>query len=211
MIYESIKKELGKFVGFFLILYLIVFIVLNITGWLVRPRPMEISPEIVDSYKSQEAEQGQKNEEPKCVFSEKPDSIFIPKINIEAPLVFLAEQDTDFVKALDRGVVHYFESGLPGEPGETIFLGHSAPVGWPKIRYDWVFSDLNKLESQDEIHIFYQGCKYIYKVFATYFVDRGTKLPDDLTNSENVLVLVSCWPPGKNIQRIAIRAALDKN
>lgn len=212
IIYESIKKELGKFVGLFLILYLIVFIVLNMTGWLVRPKPIEVSPEIIDSIvdsnENETTEKKQEDQEPECVFSEKPDSIFIPKINIEAPLIFLNEQGADFLKALDRGVVHYFESDLPGEPGETIFLGHSAPIGWPKIRYDWVFSDLNKLESQDEIHISYKSCKYIYQVSTKYFLDKGEKLPDDLTNSENVLVLISCWPPGKNIQRIAIQAVI---
>jgi len=29
-----------------------------------------------------------------------------------------------------------------------------------------------------------------------------------LTNSDNMLVLISCWPPGKDIRRIAVEAKL---
>jgi len=201
MIAVSFKKEVLKFLGFFLILYLIVFVVLNITGWLVRPKKIE--PPLVE-FTTEESQ-----EKSKCIFLEKPDSISIPKIGIEAPLVFPEKlEEKDFKRFLDQGVVHYPASSLPGKEGETIFLGHSAPPGWPKIKYDWVFSDLNKLEAGDEIFIFLKNCQYTYKVSEKYFLEKGEELPTPLTNSKNVLILISCWPPGKDLRRIGIRASL---
>jgi hypothetical protein len=46
-------------------------------------------------------------------------------------------------------------------------------------------------------------------VTGKIFLDRGEELPkEDLTNATNVVLLVSCWPPGKDLRRIAIIAEL---
>ncbi|TSC75747.1 MAG: putative sortase [Parcubacteria group bacterium Gr01-1014_30] len=141
------------------------------------------------------------------VESKKANSVEIPKIKIEAPLI--VDKGLDYYgvfRALDRGTVYYPESALPGQEGRTIILGHSAPQRWPKIRYDWVFSELNELQEGDEIFLHFNGKKYAFKVKNKIFLDRGDQLPEPLTNSERVLVLVSCWPPGKDIMRIAVVA-----
>jgi len=146
----------------------------------------------------------------RCVKVEEDDSISIAKLNISAPLVFPDESEAPgFAQSLKQGVVHYPGSSLPGEDGETIFLGHSAPLGWPKLNYDWVFSDLNQLEKGDEIWLSYNGCRYSYKVIGKYFLEKGENLPEDLAASNrNILVLISCWPPGKNLRRIAVVSSL---
>lgn len=132
-------------------------------------------------------------------------SLEIPKIEISAPLVFV-ENENEVSKALDRGVVHFPSSALPGEAGQTIILGHSAPPGWPKIKYQWVFSRLNELTEGDEIFVYFEHRKYVYYVTGKLFLDRGEELFYPLTNSENILVLISCWPPGKDLRRIAVLA-----
>jgi len=209
----SLKKEVGKFLGFFLILYLVVFVVLNITGWLVRPPEIETPPDVLSSQENESSEhQPESTEEPECVFSERPDSILIPKIGIEAPIVFPESEDEKVLKKeLNKGVVHHPSSPLPGQEGQVIILGHSAPAGWPKIRYDWVFSDLNKLEAGDEIFIFFKNCQYTYKVSQKIFLEKGEELSESPADSEHALYLISCWPPGKDIRRIAVLAVLDKN
>jgi len=199
-----LKKEIGKFLAFFIILYLIVFIVLNVTGWLIRPPKMSPLPEnsVLPS---------DNTEQPKCVFSERIDSISIPKIGIEAPLVFPESQDNEILtEALNSGVVYYPLSAEPGQDGQTILLGHSAPAGWPKIRYDWVFSDLNKLETNDEVYVFYRNCQYNFKVSAKLFLERGEEIPENDPELGPTLLLISCWPPGKDIRRIAVQAILDQ-
>jgi len=206
-------------------LYFIVFIVLNVTGWLIRPKfngerfsVQEQTKETADGVKDREQE-GFVSETAAGTCSgnygidvgNEVNKILIPKIGIEAPLVFPEESDSDFTDDLNRGVVYFPESKLPGEKGEAVFLGHSAPLGWPKIRYDWVFSDLNKLESGDEVYVFFEDCQYVYQVRKKYFLDRGEDLPELESGSQSVLTLISCWPQGKDFRRIAIRAELITN
>ncbi len=139
--------------------------------------------------------------------SDRENSVEIPKLGILAPLV-VPESATqkDFSEFLDQGVVYFPGSVLPGEAGQTIILGHSAPAGWPKIKYDWVFTRLSELTAGDEIFIYFNQRKYNFLVSGKFFLDRGEEVPKLLTNSDNMLVLISCWPPGKDLRRIAVVA-----
>src|SRR3989344_1487238 len=87
-------------------------------------------------------------------YSAKNNSIEIPSINISAPIVMSQSTDAKVLtKNLDSGVVYYPNSVLPGESGQIVVLGHSAPPNWPKIKYDWVFSEINNLNMGDQIII----------------------------------------------------------
>lgn len=134
-------------------------------------------------------------------------SIEIPKIGIKAPLVIPDGKDPTLKNELNQGVAYYPESALPGEKGQTIILGHSAPPDWPKIKYDWVFNDLNKLEPGDEIFVYFNGKKNTYKVSKNYIINRGEELAKN--TGKNTLVLMSCWPPGKDFKRMAVEAELS--
>jgi len=143
-------------------------------------------------------------------FIYKEDTLEIPKIEISVPLILADVPEAQLVNYLNKGVVLFPGSVLPGQAGQTIIEGHSAPTGWPKIKYDWVFSRLNDLTAGDQIFVYFKNREYIYSVTNKYFLDKGDKLPQALTNSNNVLVLISCWPPGKNIKRIAVVAEITK-
>jgi len=68
------------------------------------------------------------------------DLLSIPKLGLIAPIVTAATNDPEVVHSLlDSGVVLYPGSAPFGGVGQTVVLGHSAPPGWPKIKYDWVF------------------------------------------------------------------------
>ncbi len=197
---SSFKKETIWFLGLFILIFAAVFSAVTI---------LDISKNLpaVDSFVFSISEQTQQKESPQCIPTEKENSISIPKINITAPLVFTEEEDIDFKKELDKGVVHYPESIMPGEQGTAIFLGHSAPTGWPKIKHDWVFSKLNSLADGDNVYIYYNGCQYVYTVFGKYFLDKGEEIPEQaMTENESNIILISCWPPGKDFRRIAIVA-----
>jgi len=146
--------------------------------------------------------------------TEKLNSIEIPRIGIIANLVFVPDTDTNtsagnLKKYLDKGVLHYPGSTLPGRKGQVIILGHSSPLSWPKVRYDWVFSNLNKLGVGDKIAVIYNGHEYTYRVNRTVYLEKGEELSDStLTKQRNMLVLVSCWPPGKDSRRIAVEAVI---
>lgn len=211
-----IFKRLWKF---FLFLFLIILIIFNWgeISWVFNYQVVselvsdffkldkeKVNPEIVipNNLPSQE----EKKEE----YYEKENKIEIPKIGIEAPLLLsTSSAETEIERLLAFGVVHFPDSVLPGESGQTIILGHSAPPGWPKIKYDWIFTELNNLTEGDEIYIFFNNKKYEYRVKRKVFLERGEDISDPLTNNKNVLILISCWPPGKDIRRIAVEATIE--
>jgi LPXTG-site transpeptidase (sortase) family protein len=205
------KKILLKY---FLIFFLISFLIFNWQkiSWIFHPGYVlrTVSFYLFEKGKAEKVQQKeeQKIKEQKTEeFYEKEDSIEIPKIKISAPLIVVGKEE-EVKKALDRGVVLWPGSALPGEKGQVIILGHSAPPNWPKIKYDWVFSNLNLLEKDDKILIYFRNKKNVYSVENKIFLNRGQELPK--TDPErSVLFLISCWPPGKDFRRIAIEALKD--
>ena len=146
-------------------------------------------------------------------YTDKENTIEIPKIGISVPIIFATSTDkTALAKDLDLGTVYYPGSVYPGETGQIIILGHSAPPGWPIIKHDWVFTDLQKLVSGDSIMIDLNNKQYTYIVKQKDIIKRGADVPiDDSAATKNVLTLISCWPPGKDYQRIAVTAELQNS
>ncbi len=142
--------------------------------------------------------------------TEKENSVQIPKLEIEAPLVFAASQDTKIIaNDLKIGVVVYPGSVEPGNPGQLMILGHSAPPGWPKIRYEWVFSKLGELKTGDEILVNFEKKQYRYQVTKQIFLERGEEIPlKNEQEEQSFLYLVTCWPPGRDLRRLAVEAIL---
>jgi len=216
----SFKQEIKKLWKFFLIFFLISFFAINWNevSWLFNFNFIQrgissfFSKTNADSISMSDQKNRELKELKEYQYTEKEDSIEISKIGIEAPLVFSqSDSESDMEAALKKGVVHYPKSPLPGEKGTATILGHSAPLGWPKINFDWVFNDLNNLEVGDEIVVNYNHAKYIFKVSQKTILERGVDLPLDwLSEDKEKLVLLSCWPPGKNLKRVAILATLDK-
>jgi len=147
----------------------------------------------------------------KTTYTEKQNTLEIPKISISVPIVFATSTDLNVLhKQLDLGVIYYPGSVYPGQAGQIIILGHSAPPGWPTIKHDWVFTDLDKLIAGDTVLIDLNGKQYTYVVKQKAIIKRGADVPTaNLTANNNVLTLISCWPPGKDYQRITVQAELQ--
>jgi len=142
--------------------------------------------------------------------SNKENALEIPKIGVLAPLIVANSNEKDLEVKLNRGVVIFPNSALPGQTGQTIILGHSAPSNWPEIKYDWVFSQLSELEEKDEIKLYFNNQEYTYYVKSKIFLEKGEEtLNNYSTDTENILLLISCWPPGKNSKRIVVEAKLN--
>ncbi|MCX6790834.1 MAG: class E sortase [Candidatus Gribaldobacteria bacterium] len=134
----------------------------------------------------------------------------IPKLNLKAPIMFTTNPDTGtFAALLKKGTLHYPGSALPNQEGAVVILGHSSSPYWPKINYDWVFSNLDKLSPGDDIVIDFDGQKYQYKVTKADVLLKGAELHPDLTKSKFVVTLITCWPPGGTRQRYIIEAELS--
>jgi len=201
------KKSIKFFLKPFLFLYIIFVLILNWNdiSWVFNYEFFSSYFDNIFNSKTADASQDLPNNQLGLI---KEDSLFIPKINLSAPIVFSqTNKISDIQASLARGVLLYPSSVLPGEEGETIILGHSAPESWPKVNYYHVFNKLNNLEVGDEISLYFKSKEYIYKVTKKFFVPEGADVKyTPATSSKNLLILISCWPANKGNQRIIIQA-----
>jgi len=138
------------------------------------------------------------------------DMFIVPRLEVTVPIVTPKSTDDNrkLKSLLDSGVLIYPGSVDFGELGQTVVLGHSAPAGWPDIKYDTIFSRIVELSVGDKIIAIYNDKTYNYSVVDSKIIEKGADIPN-LTNSDNTLVLVTCWPPGRDLKRIIVEAALD--
>lgn len=204
---EGVKKLFKPFI----LLFLVNFLIINWSdiSWMFNYRV--ISGIVSDFFEKNSNKTDNIAQLGGIDYLNKENSLEIPKIGVLVPLIIVEDSNgRDFNKELDKGVIFFPSSVLPGQTGRTIILGHSAPSNWPKIKYDWVFSRLNELEEKDEINFYFNHQKYTYYVKKKNFLNKGEEIPNGSTYSENTLLLISCWPPGKNFKRIIVEATLSK-
>ncbi len=136
----------------------------------------------------------------------------IPAIDLSTPVIQAESTDrTILAQELDQGAVDYPGSVLPGDNGQIVILSHSAPPNWPCVKHDCNFSKLENLNVGDQIILQSSDHQYIYLVKDKKIIPKGGDISSPLlTGQNNIVTLVSCYPPGKNIQRIAVTAELLK-
>lgn len=216
---SQIQKEAGKFLKLFVLLFLVTIIVIN---WGTIKGMFDykgIYGEMLNSLKTELRKQKElalkvpqvKLSKPEFEYTDKPDSLEIPGIEITVPFILSETSEKgELEKLLKQGVVFYPESVLPGKEGVTVVLGHSAPSNWPKINYDWAFTRLNELKPEDEVFVYFKHRKYPYRVTKKIFLNKGDEIPfPDISNGRSVLMMLSCWPPGIDNKRIAVQAELQ--
>lgn len=129
--------------------------------------------------------------------------ISIPKLGIEKAVVRFGAKD------LKKTLVHYPDTALPGQLGNTVIFGHSVlPQFFNPENYLTIFSILYKLEEGDEILVSYDGVDYRYLVEDLFEVP-----PSDLSVLEQrydgqFLTLITCSPPGTYLRRLIVRTRL---
>lgn len=138
--------------------------------------------------------------------------IIIPKINVEAPIVFVKEASEEaYQEALNKGVVRYPESATPGEVGNVYLFGHSSNTPGQRGKFNTVFRDLPKLKAGDEVILSYLDLSFTYTVLESKVVE-----PNDLsvlsqyTGERKILTLQTSYPVGKADQRYIIIAEINK-
>lgn len=149
---------------------------------------------------------------PKAVVSS-PYLLSIPSLGITAPIVMEPTTNQDRIFAqLEKGIVHYAETPLPGQPGTSIILGHSSVYPWYKGKYGHVFASLSKLQAGDTIQIEHDGDVLNYKVVRSIIFSPNSTDDFELRSLEytdgSSIVLMTCWPTGTNAKRVALKADL---
>lgn len=133
-------------------------------------------------------------------------TISIPKINVAAPVVYEPSMaEASIQKALESGVVHYGNTAVPGQVGNTVIFGHSSNDWWEPGNYKFVFVLLDKLVVGDRFTVDYQSKRYTYEVTGSKVVE-----PTDLSvlnqTSTPTLTLITCSPPGTSLRRLVVTA-----
>lgn len=136
-------------------------------------------------------------------------TITITKINLQIPAIFDVPDNSEanIQKGLERGIVHYPSTVLPGQNGNSAYFGHSSRniFSSGENRYKFAFASLHKLENGDIFYITYSGKRYAYEVIAKEIVaPTQVSILDDTKGEKATAVLVTCNPPGFNTNRLVV-------
>jgi sortase A len=135
-------------------------------------------------------------------------SIVIPKIGANAKILpnIDASDEKTYLDALNKGVAHTLGTAFPGESGHIFLFAHSTDYFWNVGTYNAVFYLLYKLEKNDEVDLFYQGQRYVYRVIGQEIVDPSQVQYLTRKTNREFLTLQTCWPPGTTLKRLLIFA-----
>ena len=133
--------------------------------------------------------------------------IIIPKINVDVPVVYdiKTREEQAIQDGLERGVVHYAGTSLPGEAGNNVIVGHSSNNFLNSGKYKFAFVLLDRLELNDTFILHHEGTRYVYKVTNKQVVeptDFSLVLPTDTPTT----TLITCTPPGTSWRRLIVQA-----
>ena len=134
--------------------------------------------------------------------------IVIPKISANASVIpDVNWQDANvYQRALTRGVAHATGTSYPGEPGNVFIFSHSGVDFYDALRYNAQFYLINKLVPGDEISLFYQQEKFVYRVAAKKIVSPESVEYLKFDSLEKTLTLMTCWPAGTTFSRLIVIA-----
>lgn len=131
-------------------------------------------------------------------------TLSIPKLKIADAQVIVGAED------LDKSLIHYGGTALPGENGTAIIFGHSIlPQFYNPKSYRAIFSTIHTLEEGDEISAEIDGIKYRYRIFGSEIVDpSNVSLFLEQRTDNSYLYLITCTPPGTYWKRLVVKAKL---
>jgi len=134
--------------------------------------------------------------------------IEIPKVNIASQIIPNVDpfNETEYRKALEKGIAHAKNTPLPGEKGSTFLFAHSSDSPWRITRYNVAFFRLPELGKGDQIIIVRDGRVFKYRV-----IEKKTVWPNEvsylLDTKKTQLILQTCVPIGTSLRRLLVFAA----
>lgn len=139
--------------------------------------------------------------------------LIIPKIGANAPIYpnIDAGNDRQYLDVLQRGVAHAAGTVFPGVSGNIFLFAHSTDNFWNVGRYNAIFYLLKNLENGDEVDVFFNGVRHIYRVVNKMIVDPSEVryLTEPVPYEQ--LTLQTCWPPGTTLKRLIILARPERD
>lgn len=137
--------------------------------------------------------------------------LIIPKINVDVPVDYTvtALDDPTVQVALKGGAVHYkvpAADSLPGQYGNSVFLGHSSNDVFAGGDYKFAFVLTDRLEPGDTFYLHYNSIRYTYKVTEKKVINPDEISALQIGNAKPMVTLVTCTPPGTALKRLLIYA-----
>ena len=137
-------------------------------------------------------------------------TLIIPNIGLEAPIIFPQEQNEEIIlDELKKGVVHFPYTAKPGQPNNSVFIGHSANFWWNRGDFNTIFANLNQIKKDDSIFVAYKNKLYQCVVTEKIHIN-ATDLSVLNQNNQSAITILTCWPLGSDIKRLAITGLLIK-
>ncbi len=124
-------------------------------------------------------------------------TLFIPSLGLERIVYEGATKS-----ALQKGVWHRPQTSSPNRGGNTVLAGHRFTYTDPAVFYH-----LDKVKIGDEIILFWNQKRYVYKVSVTKVV-APTAVDVENPSNESRLTLYTCTPLWSSAQRLVVIADL---
>jgi len=135
-------------------------------------------------------------------------SIIIPKIGANAKIIPNVDSADSkvYLEVLKHGVAQALGTAFPGEGGHIFLFAHSTDYFWNVGTYNAVFYLLNKLETGNEVDLFFQGQRYVYRVIGKEVVDPSQVQYLTRKTNREFITLQTCWPLGTTLKRLLVFA-----
>jgi LPXTG-site transpeptidase (sortase) family protein len=132
--------------------------------------------------------------------------IVIPKINVEIPVVYDVNtiDESAVEKGLERGVVHYADTAMPGQDGNLVIFGHSSNNIFNPGKYKFAFVLLSRLDNGDTFYIQKDGKRYTYQVYKKQIVKPSDVSVLAAADKTATATLITCDPPGTSTNRLVV-------
>lgn len=194
----KIPKLIFRFFGTFLLIFAISFSIINAPALILKMK----------YYWENDFRNQQWTSTNSATAQTADNRLVIPKIKVDAPIIWNVPED-QITQKLEKGVVHYQGTALPGQAGNVFITGHSSYYIWAPGDYKDVFALLNELSAGDQITVRYKGAQFNYVVTDSVTVDPSDMKVLEQGNDE-VLSLMTCVPVGTNLRRLIVTAKRTK-
>lgn len=141
--------------------------------------------------------------------------LWIPSLNINVPIMTangISLEQGEF-KRFEREVQDLLKKGVVELPssdfnGKIAITGHSSYYPWDDGQYKSVFATLTNLTRDDDIILYYEGKKHIYKIKETKTVWPHQVEILNHEDTKKQISLITCTPIGTNLKRYIVTAEL---
>lgn len=138
--------------------------------------------------------------------------VIIPKIWKNIPLIDVKnktvqnvkELETVFMNELSNWIIRYPWSAIPWEIWNSFIFWHSSNFPWIKWDYNDVFALLDNVEFWDEIIVYYNQKKYIFKIKEKKIIKPWDVSVLKKETEKPEISLMTCWPVWTTLNRMIV-------